>query len=444
MIEQAKAWLLGHQKELLDDLNRLLSIASVEGEPKPGMPFGEQVHEALMCVKNVVEKLGFTFHSVDNYVGYFDFIDSGEVPELGVITHLDVVPATNFSLPPYQLTAQSGRYYGRGILDDKGPAMLTIYAAKALKEAGFRPAKNMRILFGTNEETGWRDIDYYNAHAKMPKTGFSPDADYPVINEEKGIIRFDLDRVLDSPKIESIHSGLLPNMVPDKAECVVYGNLDQVISDLSVMNLDARTEDLGDGRIKLTFYGISAHASMLQKGVNAAKLMLEYLCSLDSALYGVRSLFQGNNGFGFGFVDNQVTLNLGIMQYEHNHLKLVGDVRYPNTYTFEDCKKLIDKSAYLYEVTYGHCMPPHYVSPDTHLVKSLLSAYAEETGEKGYTLTIGGGTFSRCFEEGVAFGCLFPGERMTAHQSDEYMEAESFWKNGAILIRAYHALCGQE
>ncbi len=80
---------------------------------------------------------------------------------LGIIGHLDVIPeGSGWSVPPFQLT-KNQRLYGRGILDNKGPILACLYGMKVLKELGYQPKKTIRLMFGTDEESGSGDIPLY-------------------------------------------------------------------------------------------------------------------------------------------------------------------------------------------------------------------------------------------------------------------------------------------
>ena len=90
------------------------------------------------------------------------------------------------------------------------------------------------------------------------------------------------------------------------------------------------------------------------------------------------------------------------------------------------------------------CKGPHAVSEKSELVVELLRAYEEVTGLPGKALAIGGGTYAKCLEEGVAFGALFPGEKEMAHQADEYISLEDLKKNLRIFTYAILKLAAKE
>lgn len=455
ILNDAKQFLVDNQENMLKDLATLIEIDSTQGDEQKGMPFGKGPYDALMATKNMVTKNGFEFVDLDGYIGYFDF--GTDKPEYGVISHVDVVPASeNFSVEPFALTQKDGYLYGRGVVDDKGPTIGVLYAISALKHAGFVPKKTIRMIVGTNEETGWKDIDYYNSHAVMPEFGFSPDADYPLINIEKGLFRFDLKSSLDiDARLVFANAGQRSNMVPDKAVCKVGFNTKIYEDALKNINVQGTIKVCDKDFCEITFNGISAHASVLEQGENAAYKLLMFLHELNfnektnKIIADVCKLFLGyyhGQGFGIDAYDEEsgrVTMNLGVLTIGNAGTNITVDVRYPIVSDLDTCvngiKHAIKDTGF--EFILGHNMPLHHVPKDTPLVEKLLLAYEEETGLTGKPIAIGGATFSRAFSQGVAFGTTFVGEPMVAHNDDERVSLDSFIKNANIMVRAIYNLC---
>ena len=197
----------------------------------PGKPFGDKVDEALKSTLALAEKLGFQVKNVDGYAGHAEFGEGDET--MGILGHLDVVPeGSGWTYPPYEARVVDGKLYGRGASDNKGPLIGALYAMKAVMESGRKMKRKVRIIFGTDEESGWEDMEYYFKKEPMPDFGVSPDADYPIINVEKGIATFKLKKKFASDdcsavKIKSISSGHRPNMVPDECSCCFLPTGDQ-------------------------------------------------------------------------------------------------------------------------------------------------------------------------------------------------------------------------
>ncbi len=115
------------------------------------------------------------------------------------------------------------KLYGRGTMDDKGPIITTLYSLKVIKDLKLPLSKRVRIIFGTNEENGCSEIQYYKDREKPPIMGFTPDGDYPIIYAEKGIVTFDLVKNIKVKSrgdisIEYIEGGERANVVPNHCE----------------------------------------------------------------------------------------------------------------------------------------------------------------------------------------------------------------------------------
>ncbi|MPM63487.1 Fructose-6-phosphate aldolase [bioreactor metagenome] len=121
------------REDIIRTTQELVRIKSLEGEPKPGMPFGEDVAKALQCALDNAEKLGLKTVNVDGYVGYAE-IGEGE-DYVAALGHLDIVPeGDGWIHPPYGGEIHDDKIFGRGTLDDKGPIVACLYGLKAIKE----------------------------------------------------------------------------------------------------------------------------------------------------------------------------------------------------------------------------------------------------------------------------------------------------------------------
>lgn len=181
--------------EMIEAICQIVRQKSVQGEPAEGAPFGTDVRAALDQTLELCRELGFETTNVDGYMGYATW--AGEKGEDGesvlpgyvcALGHLDVVPegTTGWKVPPYSAHLEDGRITSRGVLDNKGPIYACLYALWALKRLGLSPRRDVRIIFGCNEETGFNDLRYYLEHEEAPVMGFTPDCKYPVVYAERG------------------------------------------------------------------------------------------------------------------------------------------------------------------------------------------------------------------------------------------------------------------
>ena len=349
-----------------------------------------------------------------NYDGYAGEVIFGEGEEFAVLAHLDVVPAGNgWTREPFggQIDYENRRVWGRGAMDDKGPAVCAIFALKALKDEGFKPKRKIKLIVGCNEESGWGCIDYYKAHAHMPDEGFSPDADFPVIYAEKGILHLCL-HFTSAGGFNGLKGGERANMVCDY--CEVSAPADSV--KLKKYGLTAENG-------KIVSRGKSAHGSTPDEGKNAILPVLEYLGleSAKDALFG--------NCFGLKELHDEtgyLTFSPNVISQNGNDLAVICDIRYPSTYKKEDVLQRIDVNGVKYEILSEQA--PLFNDKNCFLIKTLCSVYNEVTGKNVKPVAIGGGTYARALKCGAAFGPEEAGEENTIHQANEYITFEKIEK----------------
>ena len=401
-------------KKAVGDLKTLISIPSVQSEPQAGLPFGKAVGDALTFFLKTAEDAGFKTVNYDNYIGEVIFGDGKE--EIGVLCHLDVVPAGDESkwiYPPFSATEADGKIYGRGATDDKGPAMVCLYAMKALKDEGYVPNKKIRLILGCNEETGWKCIEHFNSVSEMPENGFSPDADFPVIYAEKGIMP--LKFTFPKPRgIVSISGGERVNMVCDRCEAKIKGNIPHPEK--------YGLEKIGEN--DYVAYGKSAHGSTPQLGENAMLKMLDALRA--EKLIGddiIRLLFDDKLGMTTlndhsGFL----TMSPDVIESDDENVYVSVDVRYPVTAFGDEILAKFRKHATVEKLSH---QLPLCANKEGKLVQTLLKIYNDATGETAKPVAIGGGTYARAMKNGVAFGPETAGTDFKIHQPNEFASIEN-------------------
>lgn len=454
-----------YEKDIINSTQEIIRIKSVEEDPLPGMPFGEGPYKALEYALNLSESMGFKTKRLDGYAGHADLGEGEE--SVGVLVHVDVVPeGTGWTYGPYAAEIHDGKIYGRGTTDDKGPAIAVLYAMKALRESGVELSRKIRIIFGANEETGWGCMDHYFANEEAPTMAFTPDADFPVIHGEKGIIIFDLVYDLgeftdDKIKLLNIKGGNAANMVPDYAEAILeIKNIGKTESDLAnfiEINDYPISLEIEDEKVKITAKGKSAHGSTPEKGQNAISYLLKFLeeafeeeahFSKFIHLYNERIGFKhyGEN-IGCGFSDDvsgKLNFNPGVIQIKEGKIIVTVNVRYPikssSQEVYDGIRNNLKRTGI--ELIEGqNDMKPLYVPKDNFLVEKLMGVYREQTGDNNSEpITIGGGTYARAMENAVAFGPMFPGQDDVAHQKDEYISIEHLMKITKIYAQALYEL----
>ncbi len=376
------------------------------------MPFGKGAYDCLGHFLTLAERLGFETHNYDGYIGEVVF---GQGEPFAILCHLDVVPAGDgWTKPPFGGIVENGKIWGRGAMDDKGPAICVLYAMKALKDRSFLPGRKIRLIVGCNEESGWGCIEYYKRFKNLPQDGFSPDAEFPVIYAEKGILQVRLHYPLPSAPFFFLEGGTSANMVCD---CCVAAPRSLAAKRLNSCGLEVSGK-------KLISRGKSAHGSTPEKGENAIRPMLEYFAPRHDVIQKILGdLFSDNYGLtSLEDETGRLTLSPDIIKYRKGELQIVCDIRYPASLSVDAVHEKLSLLGVKYETL--HHQAPLYHEKDSPLIKTLLSVYEECTGTKAEPIAIGGGTYARALKNGVGFGPELPGDEPVIHQPDEYITLE--------------------
>lgn len=454
------------QSELLSELQQLIRIPSVldESQSSSSQPFGPEPLRALNWMLQKGQEAGMTIKNVDQMAGH---IEMGEGEELlGILGHVDVVPAgKGWTYPPFEGHIENDRLYGRGAIDDKGPTMAAWMAMKMVKDAGIPLNKRVRLIIGSDEESGFRCVKRYFEKEEMPHIGFAPDADFPIINAEKGIstLRFSTMKLESKEQLQSFQAGTRTNMVPDVATAVVHIENDAIQTDfeqfMSQHGLKGEVKIQQSAIFHFSLEGKSAHAMEPDDGLNAgvylAKFLMDYVTTSGSKSFiefVSTSFFNDSRGQAFGLhysdeMSGDTTLNAGILSFDPASGGTVDvSLRYSVSYSFDEkmteCQSICQVKGISVDVMSNS--KPHYVEESDELIQSLSRVYERQTGEKATLIAIGGGTYARVLQKGVAFGMLFPGEKDVAHQVDEFVNIPNLIKAVAIYADAICELASNQ
>lgn len=443
--------ILEYQDELFDDLNKLLSLESVDGEKT------EECKKALDFILSRAEDFGLKAEEVTDKSGHVEMGSGGML--CGVLSHLDVVPAgNNWSVNPFALTEKDGRLYGRGVADDKGAALVNLYCLRALKEHGVKGKNTLRAIYGIAEETSMEDMEGYFKKQPLPDIAFTPDSEYGICFAEKGILHVEISTPTNEAKVLSqFHSGKAVNAVPDLA----YVMLDSSSYDEQRL---MRLADAGNGNFEFNYTidglmiisrGKAAHACEPHKGENAAAALIDLIANAyDVEDIGALCSFidyalnRETNGRSFGIkmsdaVSGSLTVNLGVVHIEDEVATAQFDIRYPVTvngdYVLRQFKRVVERSGLSMKVT--HHERPLYVEKDSRLITLLSEAYKSVTGEEADLYSTGGGTYARKLGgKGVAFGPNFKGDEINMHNADESVDKENYIKHMQICLEAMYKM----
>jgi succinyl-diaminopimelate desuccinylase len=301
------------------------------------------------------------------------------------------------------------------------------------------------------------DMKYYAAQGLMPRTGFSPDASFPVINTEKGMLQLHLraPAASDGLPVKSIDVGERPNVIPGLATVLIHGDgvlcgkVNRLAGD---MHLQVEAEMAGDSLVRLISTGINGHAAYPESARNANGQLLLMLRALGvtgvlKTLADCVGMEYDGSGLGVKCSDElsgPLTCNLGILRYNQDGCFATLDIRYPVlAYHERIVNSLRAALGEDIQVTVATHKDPHHVPPNSPLVTALLDAYHEETGRDRECVSTGGGTYARCLGEGVAFGSAFPEDEELAHQAGEYASIDGLMTNIRIFANAIVKLAGE-
>ena len=461
-----KQEVLNHKEDLLKDLFELLSVRSILGtDITEETPFGSGPREALDLILSFGKRDGYKTKLVENKAGH---IEVGQGEELfGILGHVDVVPVVeaDWTSHPFKPEIRDGKIFARGSLDDKGPTMAAYYAVKLLDKLGVKWNKRVRVIIGSDEETGLRCVEAYFKHEEQPASGFTPDAMFPLVYAEKARATFDhkLKFVLEDGsynyKLVKFNGGQVLNMVIASAKAELVGEVSDIKEKfenfLAQEKLEGEVEV--ENTIKLTLKGKAAHGSTPQYGINGATKLAEFLSTLgldnngkNFVNYIVEKLANDPFGekLGINYVDDEMgeaTYNYGILEYDlERKIGVVStDCRHPKKFDLVDRLNGINVDNIDIEVT--STKEAHYVPKDDELVTTLMDVYRKHTGDtKNDAFVLGGGTYARCLKKGVAFGLLFPGKEDTMHQANEYLEVEDLLLATAIYAEGIYKLCCEQ
>lgn len=424
-------YIRSRQAEIINSVLESVKINSIEDSPEEGMPFGKGVSDALEHALALADKMGFRTKNVDGYFGYAEYGEGEEM--VAVLGHLDIVPVgDDWTFDPWGEIVDD-RIYGRGTLDDKGCIIGALYALDAVRELAGTMKRRIRIIFGTNEETGSRDMVKYNETEETPAMGFTPDADYPVIFSEKGIARVTLEKKITDGSLIMAKAGNAVNIVPGTAA-------------IKFVAADGQS-------VELIAEGVPAHGSTPELGKNAISALMKNAAEKSSGelkkfvdFYN-EYIADETDGRSLGIACvtgkfGNTTVNAGLMEGNIECIKITLDCRYPAKENFNSKVETLKKTASEYgiECELIKNVEPLYVPEDSVLVQTLQAVYNEQTGDKAEPVVIGGGTYAKAVKNIVAFGPVFPGQESVIHQKDEFITIEHLMKNIEIMAHAMYRL----
>ncbi|QWT17207.1 Sapep family Mn(2+)-dependent dipeptidase [Collinsella sp. zg1085] len=413
-------------EDVIADIARLVAHPSVANAhaAEPGAPFGAPARAALDEALGIAKRLGYTVSDDEGYVGMADIAGTSE-QQIATIAHVDVVPAgPGWTGDPFCMQRRDGWLVGRGVIDDKGPAVLSLYAGAYMLSRGIRPRHSFRALLGSDEEVGMTDVHHYLERYPEPAFLFTPDAEFPVGNAEKGgYFASIISPAQTASRICSWSGAEASNAIPGRSEALLRAPLTELPQPVAYAD---RIEliDAGSGTTRVVAHGIGGHASLPEGTLNAIGVVLGYFEELDAhnpqffsagerafmrvlhALladaYGQEAgIASSNDAFG------PLTLNAGTIEVRADgSFEQSIDIRFPDSTTEAELTKRLSVLAASEGATLqvNLVKPPFSVSAESPAVQELLATYSEVTGKPAQPFSMGGGTYARNFAQAVSFG----------------------------------------
>ena len=462
--ERIEQWFAGREDELVTALAPLIAIDSTTGEAKPGMPFGTGPAKALEAALELAESWGFQTSNDDGYVGLVDLNEFAD--QLHILAHLDVVGiGDGWDTDPFTLVRDGDLIYGRGTDDDKGPAVAALMAMRCVRELGVPLTRNVKLVLGTDEETGSRAIAHYYAHAPFAPNAITPDSNFPVTNVEKGRYAPVFSAkweptAADGARLVKVKGGIRSNVAPGFCMAELAGvtveDVSRVCAEVTARTGVAITPKAVEGGIVVESRGAEAHASTPDEGKNAITALLEALCALplaDTPAFGCAKAlhaffpFGDNEGKALGVaqadeVSGALTLSFSVLDLDEEGFSGQFDVRAALCANEENLVRVTERAfRALGWACEGELIEPHVVDADSDFIRTLLSCYEHFSGKPGFCEAIGGGTYVHEIPGGVAFGAGDKSFDSRLHGANERARISQLLLYGKIYAAVIARLC---
>jgi len=452
-------WFDANSGDMIADLGKLIEINSVRTKSEDGAPYGIESRAVLTLAQSMLESRGF---NVSVFEDMMIIAEHGPSPALmGILAHLDIVAGgEGWDCDPLKLIEKDGNLYGRGVIDNKGPSIAAMYALYCARDLFPHFTHGVQVILGSGEETGFDDISQYLKKNTAPPNVFTPDAEYPVVNTEKGrfmpVFGAQWEKDTSLPRVLSINGGKTPNVVPNHADATVSGLSQDDVSKFCV----EYTEKTGvtitavpeGADIKITAEGTASHASMPERGNNAQTALIEMLAVMPFAqsksfeyIRSLNRLFPHGDNHGSALkidmtddIAGRITVNFGVLRF--SELEFSGNFDSRTPICADDVDLIgMTKSALKSEgidVSYIDIKKSHHTPEDTPFVQKLLNLYEEYTGKPGKCISMGGLTYAHDIPGGVAFGCAMPGDNNRAHGVNEFIRVDQLITSAKMFTQA--------
>lgn len=429
---QIEAYIEAHREEIIADIIQLIRFRSTNG----------QKSETQACLEFFLNRAReFGFRTMSTSSGDVGIVEMGQGDEtIGILVHLDVVEIGDidkWTNDPFDCVQRDGFLWGRGAQDDKGAAIMSLYAMKAVKELNLPMHRKVWLIAGTSEEVVWTDIASFKCEFPQPDFGFSPDGQFPIYNIEMGYADLQLNFMRDGNRgIRMLQSGENPNTIPSKAMI-----------------------ELKDGR-SIISHGISSHSSMPEEGDNAIIKLCADLKSeagVDFDFVNFVNRFCHNDGSQLDLrIDNGIdtldgefigltTVSPTMLQLEEESVRLTVNIRHKYGTSREQVMDAFLKHAGEFGFTLStfDYLEPMRVSSKLPFL-TVMREVSEEFGLEGKFCLARGTSYAKSMDNFVSWGPVFPGDPETAHIEDERISVSTVLLATKLYARFIERMVGDD
>ncbi|MBP5610297.1 MAG: hypothetical protein J6X72_03050, partial [Clostridia bacterium] len=313
-----------------------------------------------------------------------------------------------------------------------------------------RESRTLQVFLGAAEETGMEDITAFVSEQPMPDVSVVPDGEYPVSLGEKGICHVFVRSCDALTDLLDFRGGFAKNVVLDHVEVAFKAGtpLAKAVEAAAAGKPAFKTTRDGD-RLILSATGVTAHASVPETSVNAAKLAIDLLLSLSALgetdrriLSGAADLLSGVHAEPFGLSHDDpyfgpVTSANGVVRVEDGRLRLSFDIRYGSSVPAADVDRGVKTNAARvgYEIDHFYNEEGFRLPEDLPACRSMVGTYRLVMGDASLEpIYMGGGTYARHLKNAFSIGTMLPDCPLLPlreghggwHQPDEALSIDGF------------------
>lgn len=465
--EKIRDYVAAHREAMLEDLAELVAVPSVAKVGKDGLPFGAECREVLRRFETIARRMGFETAIHDDIALTVEW--GGKPLQLGLMAHLDVVDAGDgWDTEPYTVVQLPDRLVGRGVADDKGPAIAALYAMDAIRTFCPDLPYGVQLWLGSAEEIGSPDLKQYLKSHRLPPIMLTPDSMEPLCTGESAKHRPDFGAKWQcedvTPRVKVLQGGKVRNAIPGEAEAVVLGLTAadvQPIADAWSKEAEVAftLADTADG-LHIRAVGRIAHIGIAETGRNAQTALIALLsklpladCASTRAIRDLARLFPHGDmsGRAMGLTVRDDIMGASRTNFTTCYLDDEGfrgqfDSRGPTNATPENYSLLIDAALREagFTVAESAMDGAHYVPDEAPIVRAMQKLWHQVWGFTPKGEFSFGGTYAHHIDGAIAFGIGAPGVDMLLHKANEFLPLGDLDRQVELCALTIAHMCGED